>query len=481
MPRHIYAGRAGVNIFDKSIIRVGLVLAFALLSSLVLDTSDAKAECTCGSGVVPCGVVCCSATTYCESGQICADGGCLDRNSARVCSDNRYCEQGDVCTPDSRCISASSERYCGGRSFCQAGSACIGGGKCLSVTSERYCGNGKYCSEGSYCSGGGCRSHAADEADRRFREAQEAVRRIEEAALAQQRRDAEARAEREAAAQRARNSSSGNSGDCSTITGPGMGPTGPCDVPKPGRAAPASPPPAVRPPARPPSRVVLAPPASCNSCAAIDAVAEILPQFGQVLELAGQELNSPNIAPPQQWITRPPPQASIRPDPIAQQPDDSASDASRDKPVSLRLPSLSLDHPFKIEDELEKDYAQRCKEAFGELMSGKDNPVETAKKKIRELKKQGNSIIDTVQHPFDSAKAWLQAKIDEKIPKVEWKTYFKILKEQIRKSETKDKQEELKRFEEKWGDKCVKEAYTKDIEKELKQVAAEAPDAGDAQ
>jgi len=140
-----------------------------------------------------------------------------------------------------------------------------------------------------------------------------------------------------------------------------------------------------------------------------------------------------------------------------------------------------LDDPFQIEDELEQDYAQRCKEAFGELMSGKDNPVEAAKKKIRELKKQGNSIIDIVRHPFDSAKAWLQAKIDEMIPRADLETYFKVLKEQIRESETKDKQEELKRFEEKWGDKCLQDAYTKDVEEQLEHTANEDTDSGDAQ
>jgi hypothetical protein len=226
---------------------------------------------------------------------------------------------------------------------------------------------------------------------------------------------------------------------------------------------------------------VLAPPAPCNSCAAIDAIAEILPQFGQLLEQAGQELNSPNIPPPQQWITRPPPQqSSIRQDLNPRQPNESASDSSPDKPRSLRLPGMSMEHPFQIEDELEKDYAQRCKEAFGELMSGKDNPVEAAKKKIRELKKQGNSYIDIVRHPFDSAKAWLRAKVDEMVPKAELETYFKVLKEQILKSETQARQEELQRFEEKWGDKCVKEAYTKDFEEQLKQAADEDIDSGDA-
>jgi hypothetical protein len=54
-----------------------------------------------------------------------------------------------------------------------------------------------------------------------------------------------------------------------------------------------------------------------------------------------------------------------------------------------------------------------------------------------------------------------------------------MLKEHIRNAETQDKQEELKRFEEKWANKCVEEAYAKDVEPELRRVAEE-DDAGEA-
>lgn len=290
-----------------------------------------------------------------------------------------------------------------------------------------------------------------------------------------QRRQVEAEAERKA--REAQHSSS-----CSTITGPGMGPAGPCDTPRPGLNTPIPPAPAAtaRPRPRPPSRVVLAPVPPCNACAALDAVAEILPQFGQVLDQMEQEINSPNIPPPEQWIAEPPPQSSNRQAVNAQRPDDSGGDFPRDKPGSLRLPpGFSLDDPFQLEAEPEQDYAQRCKEAFGEYLSGKDNPIETAKKKIRDLKKQGNSLVDIMRHPFDSAKDWLQAKIDEQIGQIDPHNYFKILEEQIRKAETKDHQEELKRFKEKWRDKCIENAYTKDIEEQLKQVLDEPSDSGE--
>ena len=287
-----HVGRAGLNIFDKSVIRASLLLAFAVLANLVLTVSDAKAYCTCGSGSVPCGVVCCSASTYCESGQICANGGCLSRDSARVCSNGNYCDQGDVCTPDGRCISVSSERYCGGRNFCQPGSACIGGGKCLSVTSERYCGNGKYCSEGSYCSGGGCRSHAADDAERSYRAAQDALRLLQEAQQEEQRQAEEkARAEREAAAQRDRNSSSGNSGNCSGISGLGLSSGTPCPNQNSGTNVIQSSPPlkpqsvggTSAPRTQPPRTVSLSPP-TCNTCDVLRSVGEILPDLAEKLD-----------------------------------------------------------------------------------------------------------------------------------------------------------------------------------------------------
>jgi hypothetical protein len=270
-----------------------------------------------------------------------------------------------------------------------------------------------------------------------------------------------------------------NSADCSTITGPGMGPTGPCEKPKPGFNPPQpSPGGAAQTPPPPVSslRTVLLPPPPCDACMALDAVAEILPQLGQALDQADQEINSPNIPPPQEWLTEPPRGVSTR-QALNAQPAEDAGDPPADTARPIRLPpGFSLDDPFQLEAEAEKDYAQRCKEAFGEFLSGKDNPIEGLKKKIRDLKKQGNSTIDIVRHPFDSAKDWLQGKIDEKLAQIDPRNYFKILEEHIRKAETKDHQEELKRFKEKWAEKCVENAYTKDIEEQLKHALDDSGD-----
>src|SRR5262245_3512200 len=154
---------------------------------LTFSLSEAWGSCTCGGrGVVPCGVVCCSATTYCDSGFICTDGGCLSRSSPRVCPNGQYCTGTNaVCTPENECISASSERYCGSNRFCDEGELCTREMKCISRTSERYCGGGTYCPPGHYCRNGGCRSHAADrEPERLTRELKE----LEEKAAAEERK-----------------------------------------------------------------------------------------------------------------------------------------------------------------------------------------------------------------------------------------------------------------------------------------------------
>ncbi len=236
----------------------------------------------------------------------------------------------------------------------------------------------------------------------------------------------------------------------------------------------AGPPPAPkvqppRPPA-PPPKIVRLPPPPCDGCAALDAVAEVLPEFAQLLDDMDREINSPNIPPPQQWLAEPPRASQTRTahnEPPAGGGD--ADDSSADNARKLHLPpGFSLDDPFRLEAEAEKDYAQVCKQAYGEYLSGKDNPIDAFKTKVRDLKKKGNSIIDIVRHPFDSAKAALQEKIDGQLEKFDPHKYFKILEEQIRKAETKDHQEELERFKKKWRDKCLDNAFDKDIEEKLK-------------
>lgn len=468
-------------------------IAFLILP--LLSGTLAEAACTCGSGVVPCGVVCCSGSTYCQAGNICTNGGCLSRSSPRVCSNGSFCNAGEVCTPDGRCLSQTSERYCGGREFCGAGTACIGGGKCLAVTSERYCGNGRYCSEGSYCSGGGCRSHAADAAERVARErAEQLLREAERLAEDQRRADEERQREAEARERAARAaaaaapavqrqpSGAGHPANCSTITGPNMGPGQPCpdDRPRIGATTPPSTPPArARTAPPPPKTVLIQPPPPCGTCRALDAVGEILPAFGKLLQEKEAEINSPNIPPPQEWIVRRPASVSARP--LSPRESDLPNSREGEPGRRMNWPDLDIQEPFAIQDEIEADFDERCKRAIGEYLSGADNPIEQAKKKIRDLKKEGNSQVaavrDAILRPMESLRTWWKEKREEIFAKYYPENWLKTVKEQILKAETPRRQEDLRRFEEKWGDKCAKDIYTKDIEPVLQQVADDLDDA----
>jgi hypothetical protein len=357
------------------------------------------------------------------------------------------------------------------------------------VTSERYCGNGRYCDEGHYCTGDGhCRSHAADRALKELeasiaemqRAAEEAARRAKEEAEAAERALREEERKRAEAA-----SHGGQAPDCSTITGLPGDSSGPNNC---GKNTPQSPPardPNRRPtetqrtPPQQPRRVVMLPPPPCAACDALNAAGEILPQFGQLLADAEREINSPDIAPPEQWLTEPVKDtpASRTDTPVGASDNDASGAPGADTTPGRRLPDLlTFEDPFQLDEEAERDYAEVCKEAAAEFLSGKDNPIQTAKKKIRDLKKQGNSIVDTARHPIEHLKQEVQDYINKKLEKLDYHNYFDTLKEQILKAETKNRQEELKSFEEKKHKKCDESAY-KYFEDRLKE-AEHDPDGG---
>lgn len=336
----------------------------------------------------------------------------------------------------------------------------------MSVSSERYCGNGHYCAEGTYCKDGGCRSHAADEALRELRRVEDELR-AEQERLADEARKAEERS-------RAAANPSNHSGSCSTITGPGMSSGGPCNNDRGNGPSqtPPSPPNTQQPPQKPQTKLVLVQPApSCPGCRALDAVAEILPLFGSTLKEMDEEINSPNIPPPQDWLTHPPSATNAaRTNSHPDQDNEPDTTNAQHRQPSSRPSDDTSPSPDSALDEAEDDYAVVCDRAFKEYLSGNDDLMEKAKQEVRDLKKARNSLAEAIRHPYATAKRLLQDYIDEHLAQFDPHNYFKILAEQALKSESKERQEDLKRFKEKWGEKCVERTYATAIEQNLTHV-----------
>lgn len=283
-----------------------------------------------------------------------------------------------------------------------------------------------------------------------------------------------------------------NYGTCSTITGPGMGgPSAPCitnngNFNMTGASSPTnfqqSPPPAqvIQPP-----RVVTSPP-PCVGCYALDGVAEILPTFGQLLADMDQEINSPNIPPPSQWVTEPPPPVRQAQAPPGADDADLADADSSD--VADTVPEVP-DNSFEMPELADRDYAELCQEANLEYLTGQDSPEAQAREQYDKYKQQydsgmsaANAAKEFINHPIDFTsfkttqfKAYMRSY---------WDTHFtmnntmKFLQNQIVQAAGEDRQEDLKRFKEKWADKCVQDTYKKQVDQPLQNVQTD-PDQSD--
>ena len=167
--------------------------------------------------------------------------------------------------------------------------------------------------------------------------------------------------------------------------------------------------------------------------------------------------------------SRPPP--STAPAPGAPVADDSTVPDIRE--TGRRVPGPStldqLSDLFTGPEEADEDYAQACKAALGEFLAGQDNPIDAAKRRIREARAQGLSYIEAVRHPIDTIKRYLQERIDEHIPRFDVRRYFATLQQSLLDAETPRRREELERFKEKWGERCVEYIYTNHVEPGLQQ------------